>query len=735
MKATESPHPPGEQGTRRSLEEVARFIADGQKDPEVRAWAMEQLFKRDNPQGCRGRAKALLDAVREELIWVPDPVGVEYMVRAGLLVGKEKKFWGGDCDDLTIALGSALSSIGCKTLVTGAGYEKEKRITHVLLAVWDPQSRKWLYADPSTKHPLGVADEPTRERILAVPSGRVVCDSDACLVDGGRSIDPDVTYPAGGGSFVGVAGPRAESLVIDSGDVRGLGQSDHGAVGELEAADRAHVGATMLVPAALRDIRLFGGDLPLEPQTCPFTREALQQLQDQLGVDQAWAYVTDMTGISPSDIPGGDVSWRAVAGYVSEKYIGLDITDSINGDGSINWRNLCGDIGGYEAAAFCAGTPGLQVAAPVCKIAGNFVGKALYDLGAAFVDSLGMNEPPFPPSASYSQKWAMVARTEQENYRNGRAPHWQRYVTMRQMAINTFSVLSRFQRSWANSLYEFKSPAAIEAILRGYGWEYPGALDRTGGPEIWYGSGGESRTAMWLAYNVIGADIRSTGFDQHLGSFTRDSGLAMVGMEARTVHWKYGSHFLGYPGLTPGSAGPYVEPISFGAEGPGDALAWFSQIDWGDDWQISNAIILWADAALAQAVANYSGSGKLLFADMCWSQVQETWSVTLHDSTRLMVREMMLRRAGKWNPSTESPRSESLLSSSQRTGLQLSRLSQFVIDDVALFSGAAPDGTTSSGTTSSTARSSDAWKWAVGAAALAGASWYGYRRFAQERPT
>jgi len=96
-------HPYGEQGVRSSLDAVADKAAKGGADPRVRAWAIECL-ERARRSGKkvgneRGRAEALLGAVQKKL-WVPDPVGTEFIAGAHLTACTDKDapcFHGGDC--------------------------------------------------------------------------------------------------------------------------------------------------------------------------------------------------------------------------------------------------------------------------------------------------------------------------------------------------------------------------------------------------------------------------------------------------------------------------------------------------------------------------------------------------------------------------------------------------------------------------------------------------------------
>lgn len=212
-KVEKREHPFGELGVRSSLEEVAKRIADGYTHPKVRVWAIECLerARRERRIKCNTeeqRAEVLLAAVQKKL-WVPDPTGAEWMGGAHLMacdVGDKDApcFHGGDCDDLVILLNSCFLSVGLGALVVGHAYDRGQQIGHVLSAA--RVSGKWMYADPSTDLPLGQCVEFTRERILSVPTVKVVCDEDVCLSNP-RQWDPEESGFVEKGVFVGVDGP------------------------------------------------------------------------------------------------------------------------------------------------------------------------------------------------------------------------------------------------------------------------------------------------------------------------------------------------------------------------------------------------------------------------------------------------------------------------------------------------------------------------------------------------
>lgn len=204
-------HPPGDKGIQSSLEEVAKKISEGYTHPEVRAWSIERLDRARKEEGIkvnteRERAEILLRAVQKKL-WVPDPVGVEFMVGAHLMAcdvsTKDKVcFHGEDCDGVTSLLGACFLSVGLDTMVVGHAY-KGRDIEHVLCAV--RINKKWWYADPSTDFPVGTCAKYSWERLLSVPNIQTLCNDVVCLRDQ-SAWEPDKHDFVKQGTFVGVNG-------------------------------------------------------------------------------------------------------------------------------------------------------------------------------------------------------------------------------------------------------------------------------------------------------------------------------------------------------------------------------------------------------------------------------------------------------------------------------------------------------------------------------------------------
>jgi hypothetical protein len=165
--ATRQNYPDGDLGIRLSLEEMAKRIREGRLDPAVRGWAIGAL--KDAGIDGRGRTTvraqvgALLDALRKQTSYAGDPAGAEYIASAAatLCLRPGLCLNGGDCDDLSVALGAAIMSIGIPAVIVKQSFGPNAQ-EHVLVAAQD-EAGAWIYADPSTRLPIGSASAASEE--------------------------------------------------------------------------------------------------------------------------------------------------------------------------------------------------------------------------------------------------------------------------------------------------------------------------------------------------------------------------------------------------------------------------------------------------------------------------------------------------------------------------------------------------------------------------------------------
>ena len=152
---------------RQSLETMALKMREGRIDPSVYAWARRTLtdagFDFRDGMSIRRAAGILLQALRDQTTYAPDAYGVEVVSSAAatLCLREDLCIKGGDCDDLAVALGSALLSLGIPVVIVKQEFGSEAQ-QHVLIAFQDEKG-SWVYADPSTNAPLGSAPRAKKE--------------------------------------------------------------------------------------------------------------------------------------------------------------------------------------------------------------------------------------------------------------------------------------------------------------------------------------------------------------------------------------------------------------------------------------------------------------------------------------------------------------------------------------------------------------------------------------------
>ncbi len=161
IPVTRAPYESGAAGIRQSLDAMALKMREGKVDIDVLKYANKALKEagldgRDRNTTPTKQAKVLLEALRADTIYTPDPYGTELIpsaaatlcLRPGLCIS------GQDCDGLSVAYGSLTLSIGIPTQIVKQNFGADAQ-EHVLIAVH--VDGDWKYADPSTKLPFGTA--------------------------------------------------------------------------------------------------------------------------------------------------------------------------------------------------------------------------------------------------------------------------------------------------------------------------------------------------------------------------------------------------------------------------------------------------------------------------------------------------------------------------------------------------------------------------------------------------
>lgn len=109
----------GVQGTRQTLQLMAKLVRDGRENPSIRAQAL-QLVSGLKQKDYLGEAAKIHAFVRDRVRYVRDPKGVETLHTAEqMLVQKQ-----GDCDDKTVLVAALLETIGHPTRIVAIGFNQ-----------------------------------------------------------------------------------------------------------------------------------------------------------------------------------------------------------------------------------------------------------------------------------------------------------------------------------------------------------------------------------------------------------------------------------------------------------------------------------------------------------------------------------------------------------------------------------------------------------------------------------
>jgi hypothetical protein len=161
------PHPAGRKGALMSLDEVATRAWKARMSPRLRAWVTQQLEKCGTSSGVRRqKAQCVLDAYRQKVPYVSDPVMGEFMATPDQVLCLDEGglcIVGADCDEASITLAAAMMSIGIPAMIIGSSHRPPVDVpTHVFIAFQD-ELGDWVRMDGTTKYPVGQVASHTRE--------------------------------------------------------------------------------------------------------------------------------------------------------------------------------------------------------------------------------------------------------------------------------------------------------------------------------------------------------------------------------------------------------------------------------------------------------------------------------------------------------------------------------------------------------------------------------------------
>jgi hypothetical protein len=157
----------GSAALRRSVAEVVSQTLAGVNNIEearlARGWLGQVLIAAGKPQGVRAQTQTLLNALRNQTMYLADPVHIEWVQRATrtlcLKPGQCNPVE--DCDGLSCALATVTILAGIPTQFVEQHWDGAEQ-DHILIAVRD-ESGTWLRVDPSTNWPVGKAATADKE--------------------------------------------------------------------------------------------------------------------------------------------------------------------------------------------------------------------------------------------------------------------------------------------------------------------------------------------------------------------------------------------------------------------------------------------------------------------------------------------------------------------------------------------------------------------------------------------
>ncbi len=144
--------PKGYLGTQTTLKHIQVLIRAGAKDFYVRQKAIDILLEKAvQPKNYWGEIKALFEWMQQNVRYTKDPFRVEVLHSARRLL----ELRAGDCDDMTILLGSMLESIGhpVRLVVTGPDPLRPKLFSHIYLEAF--HQGQWIPLDATMPYTMG----------------------------------------------------------------------------------------------------------------------------------------------------------------------------------------------------------------------------------------------------------------------------------------------------------------------------------------------------------------------------------------------------------------------------------------------------------------------------------------------------------------------------------------------------------------------------------------------------
>jgi hypothetical protein len=157
--------PAGLAGTKRTAAHVGRLIRDGSSDFYVRQKAIDILLARGVPaKDYIGEIDALFRWVQRHVRYTKDPFRVEVLHSPRRML----ELRAGDCDDMTILLGSLVKSVGhpVRIVLTGPNAERPDLFSHIYLEA--QHQGDWIPLDATMPFGMGWSPRAPVRMVLSI---------------------------------------------------------------------------------------------------------------------------------------------------------------------------------------------------------------------------------------------------------------------------------------------------------------------------------------------------------------------------------------------------------------------------------------------------------------------------------------------------------------------------------------------------------------------------------------
>jgi transglutaminase-like putative cysteine protease len=165
---------PGKPGTIQVAQIIGRMICAGTRDFFVRQKAIEIFREAEvKPKDRWGEVCALFSWVQKNIRYTRDTLHLELLHTPRRML----ELRAGDCDDMTILLGSMLRSTGHPVRIVLCGFRPERPHSYSHIYPEARVLRRWIALDATMSHPIGWAPPSVWKRVCLVTEEGLQCSS------------------------------------------------------------------------------------------------------------------------------------------------------------------------------------------------------------------------------------------------------------------------------------------------------------------------------------------------------------------------------------------------------------------------------------------------------------------------------------------------------------------------------------------------------------------------------